>query len=104
MSTNRPAPPRPPSSTRQVAERRSALPLAYLHHLPTWAPPVLLAALLVAGLVLRGWGGAVALCAVAAFLAWLAYVSWPVLAGRGRLGRVAAIACLLGVAALQASR
>jgi hypothetical protein len=85
-------------------QRRSALPLAYLRHLPAWLVPTVLAALLVAGLAVKGWPGTVALCAVAAFLGWLAFLSWPTLAGRGRLGRVVAIAGLLAVAALQATR
>jgi hypothetical protein len=80
------------------------MPLIYLRHLPSWLPPVVLAALLVTGLAVRGWGGAVALCAVAAILGWLAYLSWPALPGRGRLGRAAAIACLLALAAFQATR
>jgi hypothetical protein len=104
VSTNRPAPPRAPSAARQAAERRSALPLIYLRHLPSWLPPVVLAALLVTGLAVRGWGGAVALCAVAAVLGWLAYLSWPSLAARGRLVRGVAIACLLALAAFQAMR
>jgi hypothetical protein len=80
------------------------MPLVYLRHLPSWVPPVVLAALLVTGLVVRGWGGAVALCLVAAFLGWLAYLSWPALGGRGRAGRIAAVACLLALAAFQATR
>jgi uncharacterized membrane protein YdbT with pleckstrin-like domain len=104
VSTNRPAPPRSGSPARQAAEQRSALPLVYVRHLPPWLPPVVLAALMVAGLAVRGWGGAVALCAVAAFLAWLAYLSWPALGARGRVGRVVVTACLLGLAALQAAR
>jgi hypothetical protein len=104
VSTNRPAPPRAPSAARQAAERRSALPLIYLRHLPSWLPPVVLAALLVTGLAVRGWGGAVALCAVAAVLGWLAYLSWPSLAAGGWLGRGVAIACLLALAAFQAMR
>jgi hypothetical protein len=103
VSTNRPAPP-PPSPTRQAAEQRSAVPLVYLRHLPTWVVPVVLVALLVAGLALRGWPGTVALCVVAAFLSWLAYLSWPALGGRGRLGRAAVIVALLVAAALQATR
>ena len=67
-------------------------------------PPIVLAALFVAGLALRGWAGAIALCAVAAFLGWLAYLSWPRLAGPGRLGRVVAVAFLLALAALMATR
>jgi O-antigen ligase len=85
-------------------EQRSAVVLLYLRQLPRWVPPVVLAALLVAGLAVRGWGGAAALCVLAAFLGWLGYLSWPRLAGRGRLGRVAAVALLLGLAALQAAR
>ena len=104
MSTNRPAPPRAPSGARQAAERRSAVPLVYLRHLPSWVPPVVLAALLVTGLAVRGWGGAVALCVVAAFLGWLAYLSCPAQGSRGRLGRVVVIACLLALAAFQATR
>jgi hypothetical protein len=87
-----------------MAEQRSALPAAYLRQLPTWVPPVVLAGLLVAGLAVRGWGGTVALCAVAAFLCWLAFLSWPALGSRGRLGRVVVIACLLALAAFQATR
>jgi hypothetical protein len=104
VRTNRPAPPRASSATRQAAERRSAVPLVYLRHLPTWVPPVVLAVLLVTGLAVRGWGGTVALCLVAAFLAWLAYLSWPMLGARGRLGRAAAVICLLALAAWQATR
>jgi O-antigen ligase len=104
VSTNRPAPPRPPSDARRAAERRSAVPLIYLRQLPSWLPPVVLAALLVTGLVVRGWGGTVALCLVAALLGWLAYLSWPALGSRGRLGRTAAVAVLLALAAFQATR
>ena len=103
MSTNRSAPTQP-SSAREELQRRSALPLVYLRHLPAWLPPTVLAALLVAGLALKGWPGAAALCVVAAFLGWLAFLSWPALAARGRLGRALTIAALLAVAALQATR
>ena len=67
-------------------------------------PPIVLAALFIAGLAVRGWAGAIALCAVAAFLGWLAYLSWPRLAGPGRLGRVVAVAFVLGLAAYMAAR
>jgi hypothetical protein len=91
-------------AARRSAEQRGAAPLLYLRGLPAWLPPVVLAALLVTGLALRGWAGAVALCAVAVFLGWLGYLSWPRLTSQGRLGRVAAIACVLGLAAFQATR
>jgi O-antigen ligase len=124
VSTNRPASPRPssrkpsaarrppagrtpdrePSATRRSAEQRSAAPLFYLRQLPSWLPPIVLAALLVAGLAVRGWAGAAALLVVAAFLSWLAFLSWPRLTAWGRLGRAAAIALLLGLAVVQATR
>jgi hypothetical protein len=63
-----------------------------------------LAVLLVTGLAVRGPGGAVALCAVAAVLGWLASVSWPRLAVSGRAGRVLAIAVVLAFAGYQATR
>jgi hypothetical protein len=96
MSTNRP--------TRQSVEQRSAASLLYLRQLPTWVLLVVLVAALVTGLAVRGWIGAVALVVVAAFLGWLALVSWPRLNAAGRLGRAAAIAVLLTAAALQATR
>jgi len=49
------------------------------------------------------WGAGNALQA-AAFLGWLAYLSWPAQGSRGRLGRVVVIACLLALAAFQATR
>jgi hypothetical protein len=60
--------------------------------------------LLVAGLAVRGPGGAVALVGVAAALGWLAAVSWPRLSAGGRLGRLLAVAVMLGLAAWQATR
>ena len=104
MSANRPASPRPPSERRRSAEQRSAVPLLYLRQLPAWVPPIVLAALFVAGLALRGWAGAIALCAVAAFLGWLAYLSWPRLPRAGRLGRAITIGALLGLAVYMATR
>ncbi len=92
------------STTRQVTERRSAKPLLYLHQLPVWVAPLLMVVLLIAGLAMRGPTGAVALCGVAAVLGWLAGLSWPRLSAAGRMGRLLAVAVVLGVAAFQATR
>ncbi len=92
------------SGTRRAVEQRSAAALAYLHQLPALVPPLVLAVLLVTGLAVKGAIGAAALCCVAAVLGWLAFVSWPGLTGRGRVGRAAAIACVLAAAVLQATR
>jgi hypothetical protein len=97
-------PDREPSPARRSAEQRSAAPLLYLRQLPSWLPPIVLAALLVAGLAVRGWVGAAALLVVAAFLSWLAFLSWPRLTALGRLGRAASVALLLALAVVQATR
>ena len=64
---------------RQSVEQASLKPAAYLHHLPRWLIPALVAVLFLGGLAIRGWAGAVLLLVVAAFLAWLAVLSWPAL-------------------------
>ena len=92
------------SNARRTLEQSSARALIALHQLPVWVVPLVLAALLIAGLAVPGWIGAVALVLVAAFLGWLAAVSWPRLTPSGRLLRVAAIAGLLVVAGIQAVR
>jgi uncharacterized protein DUF6703 len=92
------------SPARQAAERRSAKPVMYLYQLPTWVAPLVLTALLIAGLAVRGPGGAVALCGVAVVLGWLGSLSWPRLSAAGRLGRMLAVLAMLAVAAWQATR
>ncbi|HTA08784.1 MAG TPA: DUF6703 family protein [Streptosporangiaceae bacterium] len=92
------------SPARQATERRSAKAMLYLHQLPTWVAPLVLVALLVGGLAMRGPGGAVALCGVAVVLGWLATISWPRLTAGGKLGRALGIAVVLALAGLQAAR
>jgi hypothetical protein len=60
--------------------------------------------LLIAGLAVPGWLGAAALVLVAAFLGWLAALTWPRLATGGRLLRLASVAAVLVVAIIQATR
>jgi hypothetical protein len=92
------------SAPRRATEHHSARPLLFLYQLPGWAPAIVLAVLLIAGLAVRGPGGAVALCAVAAVLGWLASVSWPRLSAGGRAGRLLAVTVVLVVAGYQATR
>ena len=92
------------SDARRSLERSSARPLVMLHQLPVWVLPIVLAGLLVTGLAVPGWLGAVALVLVAAFLGWLAALSWPRLGPGTRLLRVAAIVGLLVIAGIQAVR
>ena len=92
------------SQARSSLERSSARPLIMLHQLPVWVVPIVLTGLLVTGLAVPGWLGAVALVLVAAFLGWLAALSWPRLGPGPRLLRVAAVAGLLVIAGIQAVR
>ena len=90
-------------SARRRLEHASARPLLFLHQL-RWVTPIAVVALLVAGAAVRGWAGAAALTVLAAFLAWLAALSWPALATRDRLVRLASVGCVLAFAAIQALR
>jgi hypothetical protein len=85
-------------AVRQSVERASLKPAAYLHHLPRWLPPVLVAVLFIGGLAVHGWAGAAMLLVVAAFLAWLATLSWPALGAQGRALRVLAVAVVIALA------
>ncbi len=90
-----------PSPARASIEQRSATSLLWLHQLPTWLLPVLAVALLVTGLAVGGWGGAIALGGLAVVLGWLALLSWPRLPAQGRLLRLAAVAVVLVIAVLR---
>ncbi len=90
------------SPARASIEQRSATPLLWLHQLPAWLLPVLAVVLLVTGLAVGGWGGAIALCGLAGVLGWLAVLSWPRLSAQGRLLRLATVAAVLVVALLRA--
>jgi hypothetical protein len=94
----------PGASGRRAVEQRVAAPLLFAAQLPRWLPPLVMVALLVTGLAVRGVIGAVALCAVAAVLGLLGFVSWPRLTVRGRLGRAVVIGAVLAAAAWQATR
>jgi len=89
------------SPTRASLEQRSATTLLWLHQLPRWLPPLLVVALLVIGLALSGWAGAIALGCLALVLGWLALISWPRLSAQGRLLRLAAVAAVLVVAVVR---
>jgi len=91
-------------NTRRSLEKASAMPIAFVSQLPRWLVPIVLAGLFVGGAVARGWIGAVALFLVAAFIAWLASLSWPALRLPGRLLRVLIVALLIAFALWQVSR
>ena len=84
---------------RRAVERRSAVPLVWLHRAPRWLSPALLGALFVAGLLAPGVAGGLCLLPVALFLAWLAYLTWPSLDSRRRAPR-ALVIVVIGVLAV----
>ena len=90
-----------PEQFRRRVEQRSALVLARLGQLPTWTPLVVVLALTVAGLLVRGPVGALLLAVLAVLLGWLAYLGWPALTPTGRLARVLALALVVAAAAWQ---
>jgi hypothetical protein len=90
--------PAPATGWRAGLERRSVGPLMVMTSLPGWLVPVLLGALLVAGLMLPvAWSGLL-LLVPALFLGWLLLLSWPAIGTGGRLLRLAAVLVLLGAA------
>ncbi len=89
-----------PSALRRAVSDRSAPVLRALSRQPKWLLGVVALALLVAGLILPGVGGAVLLLALAALAGWLAYLSWPLVATPGqRAIRVLVLLALVGYAA-----
>lgn len=76
--------------------------MARMARLPRWALVVGVAALLFGGLAGRGPIAALALVILAAFLGWLAAVSWPVVPPWTRVLRIAIAAGLLVAAGLRA--
>jgi hypothetical protein len=73
-----------------------------MHQMPRWLLPLLAAALLLVGLTVSGWGGVIALLAVAVTLGWLAAISWPRLSLQGRLLRAGVIGIVLAIALVRA--
>lgn len=88
---------------RAEVERRSATPLVFLHRLPRAVLPIVLAALLVAGLAASGWVAAIPLLLLAVALGWFAYLSWPSLDPMGRMMRVLVLVVVLVLTGVRAS-
>ena len=86
------------ASEPSALHRLSAPILFRLAAVPRWSFVIGLAALLVVGLLLPGWPGAVVLGLLALFLAWLAALGWGRIPPTAALLRVLAILLIVAAA------
>lgn len=86
---------------RREVERISAPVLIWLHQMPRWVLPLLMAGVFLGGLAASGMAGAALLGVLALFLAWLAFIAWPTLRSPQRTLRCVAIAILIALALTQ---
>ncbi|MFC7489103.1 MULTISPECIES: DUF6703 family protein [unclassified Knoellia] len=89
------------SPLRESFERTSAPLLQTLAGLPRAVPFLLVLALMVAGVVIPGWGW-ILVAVVTLFLLWLLLLGWPRLSVPERLMRVAVVAIAFAVTVTQA--
>jgi hypothetical protein len=79
------------SSLRTSIEHASLPVLTRLSRLPKAVPFLVVLALLVAGILVHGWGWLL-LAVGALILAWFLFLTWPALSSAERLMRVAVLA------------
>jgi len=90
--------PTPASPTLRGRVERSSRPLLLrLNRLPRPLVPVATLVLVLVGVLAPPAVGLVALAVVAAFVTWIAYLSWPVVPASGRLVRVAMVGLVVVV-------
>lgn len=86
---------------RRNIESASLPVISWLNGLPRAVPFLAILALMVAGILVPGWGWLL-LLVVVLFLAWTLYLSWPALDGVNKLMRAAVIAIAIAIAVTQA--
>lgn len=89
------------SSLRESFERVSLPAVRFLSGLPRIVPFLGVLALMVAGILVPGWGWAL-LALVVLFLLWLLALSWPRLTATERLMRIAAVALVVAILVVRA--
>lgn len=72
-----------------------------LSRLPRLLPSVILLALLVAGVLIGGPLGFVVMGLAALFVAWILYLSWPILSSSERIMRFAVLLLAVAMALVQ---
>lgn len=83
------------SPTRRELSRLSAPALAWLSLRPKLLLPVVSVALLIGGLALPAPYGVPLLVLLLLLVAWLSYLSWPVVVGPARVVRLALLGLLV---------
>lgn len=86
---------------RSRVEQVSRPLLVRLTSLPRLVVPLLTVVLVAVGMLAPVPVAVVALLLVAVFVAWIAYLAWPVVTPGGKLIRVVMVALVLGLAALR---
>jgi hypothetical protein len=89
------------STPRERIADASLPAVSFLSRLPRWVPFAAVLALMLAGVVIPGWGW-ILLLLVLLFLLWTLYLSWPALDGTGRLMRTTVIVLMAAITVTQA--
>jgi hypothetical protein len=91
----------PVSTLRPRVESASLPVITWLNGLPRAIPFLAILALMVAGILVPGWGWLL-LLVVVLFLVWTFYLSWPALDGTNKLMRGTVIVLALAITVTQA--
>jgi sterol desaturase/sphingolipid hydroxylase (fatty acid hydroxylase superfamily) len=86
---------------RQRIDHASLPLMTRLSRLPKFVPFAILLTLLIAGVLIHGPVGFVLMGLAALFVAWVLYLSWPVLNGSERIMRVAVLLLAVALAVVQ---
>ena len=89
------------SSLRESFERASLQALTYISSLPRFVPFLAILGLVIAGLLIPGWGW-VLIVLVVLLLAWIGALAWPRLSMPERMMRVAVVVMMAAIAITQA--
>jgi hypothetical protein len=89
------------SSLRESFERASLPALTYISSLPRFVPFLAILGLVIAGLLIPGWGW-VLIVLVVLLLAWIGALAWPRLSMPERMMRVAVVVMMAAIAITQA--
>ena len=89
------------STLRPRVERASLPVISWLGDLPRAVPFLAVLALMVAGILVPGWGW-VLLLVVVLFLVWTFYLSWPALDSTNRIMRATVILLAVAITVTQA--